>query len=280
MKSFVHVAMIQMKVVMDDAERNLDHAMELIELACREETVDFAVLPECFDIGWGNPDARSLATPIPGKISQRLCEMAKKYHIYLAAGMTEKDGNNTYNTALLISRDGEILLKHRKINVCYDVTDVYDIGDRLGVCETEFGRVGLDICADNFKNNLALAHSLARMGARMILSPSSWAVSSEHDNAKTPYGSDWTIPYEQISRLYDVAVVGVSNVGEVTRGLRTGWDSIGNSMAFAPGGFPLVTLPFGRDAECVFVAEVPLMASLAKGDLTADVLKKRGYEGI
>ncbi len=279
-KNFARVAMIQMKVVADDAEANLTRAEQLLAAACAEGPVDFAVVPECFDIGWGNPRAAQLATPVPGPVSDRLCVMAQRFNIYLASGITEKDGEATYNSALLISPEGEILLKHRKINVCYDVTDVYDIGDRLGVAETPFGRIGLDICADNFVNNTALAHSLGRMGARMILSPSSWAVGPGHDNEKTPYGSDWSVPYEQLSRLYDMAIVGVSNVGPVTMGSRTGWSSIGNSMAYAPGGFPLAVLPFGEDAETVFTVEVPLMASPARGDLTAAELEKRGYTGI
>ena len=277
-KDIAYVAMVQMKVVYDDWRKNLEHADELLRQVCRER-VDFAVLPECCDIGWGNPKAAELACAIPGAVSDALCGMAGKYGIYLVSGITERTKDGIYNAALLISPDGEILGKHRKINVCYDVTDVYSIGDRLGVFNTPWGRIGMDICADNFMNNTAVAHTLARMGARMILSPTSWAVAPEHDNKKTPYGSDWTVPYGEISGLYDMAVVGVSNVGPVTCGRREGWSSIGNSMAFLCGK-PLVVLPFGEEAETAEVVRIDLRDSIAKGDLTAAELKKRGYEGI
>ena len=56
-KNFARVAMIQMKVVADDAEANLTRAEQLLAAACAEGPVDFAVVPECFDIGWGNPRA-------------------------------------------------------------------------------------------------------------------------------------------------------------------------------------------------------------------------------
>jgi len=279
LKDNVRIAMIQMKVVADDAKENLRHAEELLEQACREP-VDFALLPECADIGWGNPNAPQLAQPIPGWVSNEFCRMARRFGIYVVTGLTEREDDTIYNAALLISPEGEILSKHRKINVCYDVTDVYTIGDRLSVAETPFGRVGVDICADNFLNNTALAHSLARMGARMILSPSSWAVSPEHDNENTPYGDDWTVPYGELSRLYDMAIVGVSNVGPVTMGSRAGWSSVGNSMAFAPGGKPLIILPFGEDAEIVHIVDIPLADSIAEGDLTPAKLEKRGYRGI
>ena len=77
-----------------------------------------------------------------------------------------------------------------------------------------------------------------------------------------------------------MAIVGVSNVGPVTMGSRTGWSSIGNSMAYGPDGKPIEILPFGEDAEVVFVAEIPLMDSIANGDLTAAELQNRGYRGI
>lgn len=164
-----YVAMIQMKVVYDDWRKNLEHADELLRQVCRER-VDFAVLPECCDIGWGNPKAAELACAIPGAVSDALCGMAGKYGIYLVSGITERTKDGIYNAALLISPDGEILGKHRKINVCYDVTDVYPSATP-GVFNTPWGRIGMDICADNFMNNTAVAHTLARMGARMILSP-------------------------------------------------------------------------------------------------------------
>jgi hypothetical protein len=50
--------------------------------------------------------------------------------------------------------------------------DLYAVGDRLGVVETDLGTVGLATCADNFGSSLALGHVLARTVAQVILSPS------------------------------------------------------------------------------------------------------------
>lgn len=277
---FLSVAMIQMKVVADDFAANFSRADHLIGEALAQKPAHFALLPECMDIGWGNPKARQLAEPIPGKYFQELARIAKKHNVWLVAGLTEKDGEHTYNSAVMISQEGQLVSKHRKINVCFDVTDVYDIGNTLCAPDTPFGRIGMDICADNFLSNLAIGHTLARMGAQVILSPTSWAVPGDHDNNKTPYGADWTVPYGELSRLYDISIAGVSNVGPVTCGQRTGWSSIGNSMAYGPGGEPVLILPFGEDAECTAVVDLPLLPSSAKGDLTPDYLALRGYRGI
>lgn len=280
MEQILSVALIQMRVVADDYAANFARADQLIGQALAEKPAQIALLPECMDIGWGNPRARELAEPIPGRYFQALADLAIKHRVWIVSGLTERDGDRTYNSAVMISDAGELVSRHRKINVCYDVTDVYDIGNILAAADTPFGRIGVDICADNFISNLAIGHTLARMGAQIILSPTSWAVSPDHDNAKTPYGSDWTVPYGELSRLYDISIAGVSNVGPVTCGQRTGWSSIGNSMAYGPGGQALVTLPFGEDAECTAVVDLPVKESMAHGTFTANRLAGKGYRGI
>ena len=102
--------------------------------------------------------------------------------MFVAAGLVERAGDRLYNAAVLIAPAGEILLHHRKINELDIALDLYSVGDRLGVVETELGTLGLAICADNFGSSLAIAHVLARMGAQVILSPSAWAVDADHDN--------------------------------------------------------------------------------------------------
>src|SRR5262249_51173562 len=84
--------------------------------------------------------------------------------------------------------------------------------------ETELGTLGLAVCADNFGSSLAIGHVLARMGAQVLLSPSAWAVDADHDHAREPYGQLWRDSYTELARLYDLTVIGVSNVGWITGG--------------------------------------------------------------
>ena len=89
---------------------------------CRNDTAkkagaDIACLPETALLGWVNPEAHKRACAVPGADSDRLCKLAKDFGIYLCVGLAEKDGGKLYDSALLIGNAGQILLKHRKINL-------------------------------------------------------------------------------------------------------------------------------------------------------------------
>lgn len=253
----INVGMIQMEVVFCQPKKNLERAEKLVKQAVREGA-QICVIPECMDLGWGTPNAVEMAEPIPGMVSDTLCRIAKENGVYLVSGLTEKAGEKVYNTALLISNKGEILCKHRKINVLTGVEDVYAIGDRLSVVDTEFGKIGIDICADNAVQSLSIGHTLARMGAQIILSPCAWAVLPDRDPVKEPYGNEWHVPYSHLSGIYQIPVIGVSNVGQVTEGSWMGWKAIGNSIAYGRDGKLLKVLPYGEEAECVEVLRVEL----------------------
>jgi len=249
--------MIQMEVIFHEADKNLQRARELIENAVKQGA-QICVLPECLDLGWGTPEAERLAYPIPGKTSDVLCEIAREHQVYLVAGITERADERIYNTALLISDQGEIMGKHRKINVLTGVEDVYSIGNQVSVFETPLGTIGIDICADNAVQSLSIGQTLARMGAQIILSPCAWAVLPDRDPVKEPYGNEWHVPYAQLTGEYEIPIIGVSNVGQVSAGTWRGWKAIGNSIAYDRNGKVLEILPYGENAECVRVLEVEL----------------------
>jgi predicted amidohydrolase len=270
--------MAQILVEGGQPEANLARAAEYIGQAaaagCR-----LVVLPECLDLGWTHPSARELAQPIPGAHSERLAAAARRHRIYVAAGLVERAGDRRYNAAVLIGPDGDLLLQHRKINELDIALDLYAIGDRLGVVETELGTLGLTICADNFPTALATGHVLARMGAQVLLSPSAWAVDADHDNEAEPYGDLWRGAYRQLTTLYDLTVVGVSNVGWLTAGPWQGRKCIGCSLAMGPGGVILAEAPYGEAAEALVVVEVSPRPPIARGTRIAEVLAERGYTG-
>ena len=268
----------QMLVEGGELERNLRRAEEMIKKAS-ESDCQVIVLPECLDAGWTHPSSREIAEEIPGKTSDRLCLAAKNNNIMVVAGLTERDGERIYNSAILINNDGRILLKHRKINVLRIAQDLYSIGDKLSVVETKLGVIGVNICADNFISSLAIGHVLARMGAHFIFSPCAWAVKADHDNSKEPYGKAWIRAYRELCRLYGIYIVGVSNVGWITDGPWKGRKVIGCSLAVGPKGKILAKGPYGPDAEELIAVNLQAQPRNVKGTDYATYLKDREYIG-
>jgi predicted amidohydrolase len=256
----VRVGMGQILVRTGRAEENLARARGCVARAA-ERGCAVVVLPECLDLGWTHPDAPRLARPIPGPSSDALGEAARASGVWVVAGLTEKDGERTFNAAVLLDDRGRLRLKHRKIGELDIAWSIYSRGTGLEVTDTPFGRVGIPICADNSTASTELGLALGRMGARLLLSPCAWAVTPDHDNAKDPYGRDlWDVAYRLFAQKHGVATVAVSNVGRMEAGPWRGRYCIGSSLAMGRDGTVLARLPYGVDAEAFEAVDVTLAA--------------------
>lgn len=254
-KSF-KLAICQMKVVGGDRTLNLSHAGEMIDEAAAAGA-NVLLLPEAMDLGWTDPSALTGAEPIPdGKTASYLANKAREHAVFICSGLIEKAGDKVYNSAVIINPHGEVILLHRKIYELDIGHPYYSLGDRLNVCETEFGTFGLLICADAVTNEYVLTRSLAYMGADVILSPSSWAVEADHDNQENPYGQMWKDAYKPIAKDFRVWIASCSNVGWMTGGPWKGWKGIGCSMVIGPGGADEMHAPYGEDADTILYVDI------------------------
>ncbi len=230
-----------------EPERNLARAAKGIADAAAAGA-QIVLLPEALDCGWTHPSARELAGAIPGGAACASLRAAAVQHgVMVCAGIIERSGDRLFNSAVLISAAGELLLHHRKLNELDFARALYSRGDRLGVAETEQGRIGVMICADAFADGLAISRSLGHMGARLILSPCAWAVPRNHDNAATPYGQLWRDSYGPPAKEFGLTIAGCSNTGPVTTGEWAGWNCIGCSLVTGPSGEPRLQGPYGTE---------------------------------
>ncbi len=260
-----NLAIVQMYVEPGDLAKNLAHAEELIHEAS-VNNADVVLLPEVMDLGWTHPSAKEFAEPIPnGETCRRLCESAKKNKVYLCAGIVERDGEAIYNSAVIIDNMGKVLIKHRKLNELSIGHDVYDQGDRLGVCHTPLGTFGLMICADAFAKDHVLSRSLCYMGADVILSPASWAVPPDHNNETDPYGDAWRGFYMPVAREFSVWIAAASNVGPITAGPWKNWNTIGCSLLIGPDGKEMLNGPYGAKAEKILYHTIKPTPRPARG---------------
>lgn len=225
----------QLLVEGGEPRRNFERAGKMVRDAA-EQGCDLILFPECMDFAWTHPSALEEAEPIPGEWSNLLISWAKKFRIGICAGLTERTERGNYNSALLIGPDGSILSHYRKINLLEVERPYYLVGQKLEVVETPWGKVGVNICSDNYIDALAIGNCLARMGARLILSPSSWTIDHDAVESDQPYGDKWLKPYETLARLFSLTIVGVTSVGYIVGGPYEGKKMIGQSLAVGPRG--------------------------------------------
>jgi predicted amidohydrolase len=201
--------------------------------------------------------------------------MAKKYQVYICSGLIEKEGQTVFNSAVIINPKGEVILLHRKINELGIGHPYYALGDRLNVCHTEFGTIGLMICADASTGDRVIPRALSYMGADVILSPSSWAVKADHDNFENPYGGMWKDAYKPVAKDFRVWIASCSNVGWMTGGPWKGWKGIGCSMVIGPGGEEVLNAPYGDDADTILYVDIKPEPRPGQGTTWHDYWKKQ-----
>src|SRR5271157_5921399 len=104
----LRIAVCQILVIDGDREgnfRRIEYALDQAQAGGAQ----IAAFPESSILGWENPDAHRLATPIPGADSDRIAALARKYGIMIAIGLDEKDGGRLYDSAILIDKTGRLL---------------------------------------------------------------------------------------------------------------------------------------------------------------------------
>ncbi len=252
--------------------RNFDRARKMIADAS-VANCNLILLPETIDFGWTHPSGLKESKPIPGEFSEGFRQWAKEYNIYICVGLTENSGDQNFNTALLINPAGEIILKYRKINLLEVEFPFYGIGNQLKVVQTEFGNIGLNICSDNYSDALDLGRSLSRMGAQILLSPSSWTVDYSVTEKDDPYREKWKQPLMALSQFNGMAVISTTSVGYIVGGPYEGKKMIGRSLAVL-GDEILAEGMINEFAGELKMIEFEVPASAGKGINTGKKLKK------
>lgn len=274
MTEVLKIGMGQLLVEGGEPERNLKRAGKMLEDAA-EKSCRLVLLPECLDFAWTHPSAKTEAQPIPGPYSDILCKLAKTYNLYLCAGLTERSEDKVYNTAIFISPEGNILLKYRKINVLTVAQDIYSIGQTLSVVKTPFGVVGVNICSDNYIDSLDIGHTLARMGAQIILSPSSWTVDYSIVEGDILYGKKWLKPYQTLAVAHDLIVVSATAVGVIVGGVYEGKKMVGCSLAVNKDGI-IAEGKYNEFTGQLVITDITIPPPRVLGTAIGESLKMRG----
>jgi formamidase len=173
------IAGVQMSVVPWDAEATVDKMVEATTQLARSfpwvQMVLFHELAVSGLVQFVAPPQldtwRETVQTIPGPLTDRLCRLAHQTGKWLIPGsMYEQDGEALYNTSIVISPQGEIVAKYRKMFPWLPFEASTKAGDQFCVFDVpDVGRFGLCICYDAWFPEVV--RSLAWMGAEVILHP-------------------------------------------------------------------------------------------------------------
>ena len=163
----VRVAGIVLKWIRGDKEANFRRAEPLIRQAALGRA-QMVCTTECFLDGYAIADKsiplatyRALGERVPqGPYCRRLARLADELDVYLIAGMLEADGDQRYNTAVVIAPDGQVVGKYRKQKLQHELVRNTP-GSESRVFDTPYGKLGVMISptVPSRKSFAAFAHA-------------------------------------------------------------------------------------------------------------------------
>jgi predicted amidohydrolase len=207
----------------------------------REQHPDLVCLPECSFTGYMYEDAdlARFAEPVPGPTTAEMARLAQVHGVYLCFGLLESTPQGVYDTALLLDRRGIIISHHRKLSEkppFINGTAVESVG-------TEFGRLGMLVCADLFAEEV-----VARLdpALKLLLVPTARSF-----DGQSPDRARWEREERQ-SYLDAVHHTGVS--AAITNTLETSPEDalFGGALLVSAQGELLAESPHGSDEILIY----------------------------
>ncbi|NJE26887.1 carbon-nitrogen hydrolase family protein [Thermococcus sp. MV5] len=142
------VALIPMRVKVNDFEANWEEFKQRFKEAW-EYDPDILVFPEYCLTGFNEWDFSG--AKFYDEIVERVSALAKENSVYVIVGLLEPYKHCVYNSALLINREGEVILKHRK----FQEPMKFCTGNTVRIAKTEFGKLAIIICGDLYNKRIA-----------------------------------------------------------------------------------------------------------------------------
>lgn len=161
------IALCQVHVGVNKAT-NLVGARQAIDSAA-SSGAKIVCLPECFNSPYDTSCFPEYAEAVPESAggvdttahptTSMLIAAARENQVYLVGGSFPERGDDgaVYNTCLVVSPEGEIIARHRKMHlfdidvpgrITFRESDTLTAGDDITVFDTPYGRVGVGICYD------------------------------------------------------------------------------------------------------------------------------------
>jgi len=209
-----------------------------------EHNAHLAIFPECALVGYcfdSLEEAAPFAEPLDGPSAQAIARVCLETNLHAIVGFIESDGDNFYNSAMLVGPQG-LVGGYRKVHLPFLGVDRFLApGDRaFQVFDLPFGKVGINICYDaSFPE---ASRVLKLLGAELIVLPTNW-----------PPGA-WRTPEFVLNTRAQENHVYFAAANRV--GLERGWEFIGRSKMVDCSGDTVAEA--SKELEEVLIAELDL----------------------
>ncbi|HOD50408.1 MAG TPA: carbon-nitrogen hydrolase family protein [Candidatus Hydrogenedentes bacterium] len=146
-----------------DRDAKLKLALNCLKTA-GEHHVDIACLPEEF--------CGVTPEPVTGPVVTAVAKLAAEYRMYVICPICEQAGEEQYNTAVLVDREGHVAGHYRKVFVFWN-ENLHASREGVKIFDTDFGRISILTCFDiNFPE---LWHAASMQGAEVMFWASAYA---------------------------------------------------------------------------------------------------------
>ena len=259
-ESLMKVACLQMEPRIGQVQANVTRSLELIAQAAKAGA-RLVVLPELCNTGYvfaTREEALGLSEHVPdGPTCEAWIAAARKHAMFIVAGITEREGDKLYNTAVLIGPDGYIGT-YRK-NHLWGAENIFFEPGNLGVPVFDIGagRVACAICYDIwFPEIFRLA---ALQGADMLCVATNWVPMPAQPGNLPMMANILTMGGAHANSMFVAAADRI--------GVERGQPFLGNSLIVSHTGWPLAG-PASLDREEMIVAEIDLADARRNRNLT------------
>jgi len=224
-------------------------AIERLAEQAAAARADLLVLPETtYPAYWLESATRYMRPEIlrSAEVLKRFSAVARQRGFYLVAGFVEEREGKLFNSAAMFDRGGDLVGIARK-NFLWDCDNRwFSPGDSLVTVDTEFGRVGMLICADCRAPEITA--TLVADGARMLILPTAWVNAAKGSGVFRNVHPEFLIRARAIE--FGVPFVCASKTGREGQYL----EYVGQSRIVSAEGKTLADAPIA--GECLIFAEV------------------------
>ncbi len=136
---------------------------------------DFPDVPAEEDNFRSREDIQPYVEAVPGPTTDYFASLAKHLGISIQFGMAEVDPqtNKYYNAAVIVTPQGEVAGRHRKVHLFEHESNYLSAGDSATIIDSPYGKIGIIICSDVY-DNLVLSQ-MKKAGVNVITLSTSWA---------------------------------------------------------------------------------------------------------